>query len=164
MCEHVDGRLVALPAGIDAAALEAGDTVALTVRTAGALSAQESLEDLATEGLRAEVVGVEAVAEAAKIEAEKNLTKAQEISLNFHVKCEQFVHFAEGSFFNFNGTTFVPNTNCTNFAVGGGRVNNLSNSSSPSSTNPFSIPYQMATASSSLTANDLVIVDGGGND
>lgn len=68
------------------------------------------------------------------------------------------------SFFNFNGTTFVPNTNCTNFAVGGGRVNNLSNSSSPSSTNPFSIPYQMATASSSLTANDLVIVDGGGND
>ena len=32
------------------------------------------------------------------------LTKAQEISLNFHCKCEQFVHFANGSFFNFNGT------------------------------------------------------------
>ena len=31
-------------------------------------------------------------------------TQAQEISLNFHCKCEQFVHFATGSFFNFNGT------------------------------------------------------------
>jgi hypothetical protein len=30
--------------------------------------------------------------------------QAQEISLNFHCKCEQFVHFASGSFFNFNGT------------------------------------------------------------
>ena len=30
--------------------------------------------------------------------------QAQEISLNFHCKCEQFVHFATGSFFNFNGT------------------------------------------------------------
>ena len=38
---------------------------------------------------------------------ESYLTKAQEISLNFHVKCEQFVHFAEGSFFNFNGTAGV---------------------------------------------------------
>ena len=35
---------------------------------------------------------------------ESYLTKAQEISLNFHCKCEQFVHFASGSFFNFNGT------------------------------------------------------------
>ena len=35
---------------------------------------------------------------------ESYLTKAQEISLNFHCKCEQFVHFANGSFFNFNGT------------------------------------------------------------
>ena len=32
------------------------------------------------------------------------LLQAQEISLNFHCKCEQFVHFAGGSFFNFNGT------------------------------------------------------------
>ena len=30
--------------------------------------------------------------------------QAQQISLNFHCKCEQFVHFATGSFFNFNGT------------------------------------------------------------
>lgn len=35
---------------------------------------------------------------------ESYLTKAQEISLNYHMKCEQWVHFAAGSFFNFNGT------------------------------------------------------------
>ena len=32
------------------------------------------------------------------------LLQAQEISLNFHCKCEQYVQFASGSFFNFNGT------------------------------------------------------------
>ena len=30
--------------------------------------------------------------------------QAQQISLNYHCKCEQFVHFASGGFFNFNGT------------------------------------------------------------
>eukprot|EP00210_Caulerpa_lentillifera_P004084 g3897.t1 len=38
---------------------------------------------------------------------ESYLTKAQEISLNYHMKCEQWVHFASGSFFNFNGTAGV---------------------------------------------------------
>lgn len=38
---------------------------------------------------------------------ESYLTKAQEISLNFHCRCEQFVHFASGGFFNFNGTAGV---------------------------------------------------------
>lgn len=68
------------------------------------------------------------------------------------------------SFFNFNGTTFVPNTSCTSFAVAGGRVNNLTNTSAPSNTVPWSIPFQMATGSATLTANDVVIIDGGGND
>jgi len=68
------------------------------------------------------------------------------------------------SFFRFNGTTFVPNTTCTSYAVGGGRVNNLSNASAPSNAVPFSITYQMAVGSASLSANDLVIIDGGGND
>ncbi len=68
------------------------------------------------------------------------------------------------SFFNFNGTTFVPNTSCTNYAVAGGRVNNLTNTATPSNAVPFSIPYQMAAGSASLTASDLVIVDGGAND
>ncbi len=67
-------------------------------------------------------------------------------------------------FFNFNGTTFVPNASCTSFAVGGGRVNNLSNASAPSNAIPFSITYQMAVGSATLATTDLVIVDGGGND
>lgn len=33
--------------------------------------------------------------------------QAQQISLNYHCKCEQFVHFASGGFFNFNGTAGV---------------------------------------------------------
>lgn len=66
-------------------------------------------------------------------------------------------------FFNFTGTTFVPNTSCTNFAVGGGRINNLTNTPS-SNANPWSITYQMSVGSAMLSPNDLVIVDGGGND
>jgi len=68
------------------------------------------------------------------------------------------------SFFNFNGTTFVPNTACTNYAVGGGRVNNLTNASAPGNNNPFSITYQMAVGSATLASTDVVIIDGGGND
>jgi hypothetical protein len=48
------------------------------------------------------------------------------------------------AFFNFNGTTFVPKTACSSFAVGGGRINNLTNTSAPGNDNPFSITYQMA--------------------
>eukprot|EP01025_Chloroclados_australasicus_P025040 TRINITY_DN2505_c0_g1_i1.p1 TRINITY_DN2505_c0_g1~~TRINITY_DN2505_c0_g1_i1.p1 ORF type:complete len:527 (-),score=49.87 TRINITY_DN2505_c0_g1_i1:2452-4032(-) len=35
------------------------------------------------------------------------LTRAQEINLNFHMKCEQWTHFATGAFFNFNGTAGI---------------------------------------------------------
>jgi len=49
---------------------------------------------------------------------ESYLTKAQEISLNFHVKCEQYVHFASGSFFNFNGTAGVWRRECIKSAGG----------------------------------------------
>ncbi len=69
-------------------------------------------------------------------------------------------------FFNFNGTTFVPNVACTNFAVAGARVNNLVNSTpgAASNTSPFSVTYQMAAGSATLATTDLVIIDGGGND
>jgi outer membrane lipase/esterase len=69
-------------------------------------------------------------------------------------------------FFNFNGTTFLPNTACTNFAVAGARVNNLVNSTPGAASNasPFSVTYQLATGSATLAPTDLVIVDGGGND
>ena len=33
--------------------------------------------------------------------------QAQEISLNYHMKCEQWIHFVSGSFFNFNGTAGI---------------------------------------------------------
>ncbi|KAL0039912.1 hypothetical protein WJX77_011521 [Trebouxia sp. C0004] len=38
---------------------------------------------------------------------ESYLTKAQEISLNYHCRCEQYAHFSSGTFFNFNGTAGV---------------------------------------------------------
>lgn len=38
---------------------------------------------------------------------ESYLTKAQEVSLNYHMRCEQYTHSAMGSFFNFNGTAGV---------------------------------------------------------
>ncbi len=70
------------------------------------------------------------------------------------------------SFFNFNGTTFVPNTSCSSYAVASARVNNLVNATTASAGNsvPFSITYQLATGSSTLAPTDIVIVDGGGND
>ena len=36
--------------------------------------------------------------------------QVQEISLNFHCKCEQYIQFATGSFFNFNGTAGMTST------------------------------------------------------
>lgn len=68
------------------------------------------------------------------------------------------------AFFKFNGTTFVPDTTCTNYSVGGGRVNNLTNSGAPSNAVPFSIPFQMDAAAAGLASTDVVLVDGGGND
>jgi outer membrane lipase/esterase len=67
-------------------------------------------------------------------------------------------------FFNFNGTTFVPKPTCGSYAVGGGRINNLTNASAPGNNNPFSITYQISVGSATLATTDLVIVDGGGND
>ena len=66
--------------------------------------------------------------------------------------------------YQFTGTTFVPNTTktgCTNFAVGGGRINNFTGP-----TNPFSIVQQLkdASAAGNFAAGDLLIIDGGGND
>lgn len=64
----------------------------------------------------------------------------------------------------FNGTTFVanPTAGCTNYAIGGGRINNYS-----APTSPVSIVKQLqdaGTAAGTYAATDLLIVDGGGND
>lgn len=69
-------------------------------------------------------------------------------------------------FFLFTGTTFIANpaAGCTNYSVAGGRINNLTNTATPSNAVPFSIPLQLTTSSTALSANDFVIIDGGSND
>jgi len=49
---------------------------------------------------------------------ESYLTKAQEVSLNYHMRCEQYIHSATGSFFNFNGTAGVWRRACIEGAGG----------------------------------------------
>jgi phospholipase/lecithinase/hemolysin len=68
------------------------------------------------------------------------------------------------NFYSSTGTTFAPNTTkagCTNYAVGGGRINNFS-----APTAPLSIIQQLkdAAAAGSYAPGDLLIIDGGGND
>ncbi|HJV60138.1 MAG TPA: SGNH/GDSL hydrolase family protein [Albitalea sp.] len=62
-----------------------------------------------------------------------------------------------------SATTFAPNpaAGCTDYAIGGGRINNVA---APAS--PVSIPVQLQTASAAAnySATDLLVVDGGGND
>ena len=62
------------------------------------------------------------------------------------------------------GQSFTPNptAGCTDYAVGGGRINFPT-----APTAPYSIPTQLATAATvrgSYTASDLLVIDGGGND
>jgi phospholipase/lecithinase/hemolysin len=70
------------------------------------------------------------------------------------------------NFFSFNGSTFVPNTaksGCTNYSIGGGRI---TYTGAGGAANPLNIGTQMAAyaGAGSYTANDLVLIDGGGND
>jgi outer membrane lipase/esterase len=63
------------------------------------------------------------------------------------------------------GTTFTgPNAGCTNYAMGGGRINNPASNGGAAA--PYSIPLQIqvAGAGGNFGANDLVLIDGGGND
>lgn len=67
---------------------------------------------------------------------------------------------------NNNITGFAPNATpgCTNFAVGGGVINPTG--SGLSAADPRGLPVQMATATlaGNFGANDLLLLDGGGND
>ena len=67
--------------------------------------------------------------------------------------------------YKFTGTTFAPNskTGCTNYAIGGGRINNPS--SAGGAVAPLSILRQLQDAGTAGWAKgDLVAIDGGGND
>ncbi|MES2608785.1 MAG: SGNH/GDSL hydrolase family protein [Pseudomonadota bacterium] len=60
----------------------------------------------------------------------------------------------------FNGTAFSVNAACSNYAVGGGRINNFT-----APTSPVSITQQLKDlGNGGYSASDLVLVDGGGND
>jgi phospholipase/lecithinase/hemolysin len=58
-----------------------------------------------------------------------------------------------------NLVAFQEAANCTNYAVGGGRVNLLGMAATPKS-----VLVQIQMAAASIGANDLVLVDGGAND
>lgn len=77
------------------------------------------------------------------------------------------------NFYAFNGTTFVQNTaktGCTNFAIGGGRINGagarngLGLEGGAADPRIVGVQLQTAVAAANHTANDLLLVDGGGND
>ncbi len=92
------------------------------------------------------------------VQAASNPIYVERVAANYgQTLCNYFAATGE--------TTFVPNTTktgCTNYAIGGSRIT----STSVASTNPLNIGTQMSTfaATGSFTANDLVIIDGGGND
>lgn len=68
-------------------------------------------------------------------------------------------------FFLFNGTTFVPNpkAGCTNYAIGGGVINNAG--SGLVAADPRGVGVQLAAAAAAGYADgDLLLIDGGGND
>ena len=77
------------------------------------------------------------------------------------------------SFFAFDGTTFVANTaktGCTNFAIGGGRINGatardgLGLEGGAADPRNVGVQLQTAVAAGNHSANDLLLIDGGGND
>ena len=67
--------------------------------------------------------------------------------------------------YKFNGQTFTPNPQpgCTNYAIGGARINNPASAGGAAA--PLSIVKQLQDAGAAgWSAKDLVLVDGGGND
>ena len=67
--------------------------------------------------------------------------------------------------YKFNGTAFAPNpkAGCTNYAIGGGRINNPLDSGGALA--PLSIKKQLQDgAAAGWAKGDLLLIDGGGND
>jgi len=65
-------------------------------------------------------------------------------------------------YFTFTGATFAAGSGCTNYAIGGGRINNASNPA-----DPRSILLQLQAAAQvhgTYTASDVLLITGGGND
>ncbi len=70
------------------------------------------------------------------------------------------------NFYTFTGTTFAANSTagCTNYAIGGGRVR--VKDAEGGNANPLTVGTQMGmrALAGNYTANDLILIDGGGND
>ena len=70
------------------------------------------------------------------------------------------------NFFVFTGATFVanPTAGCTNYAVGGGVINGPGSGLTPSDPRNLNVQFAAAVAAGNYGANDLLVIDGGGND
>ena len=73
---------------------------------------------------------------------------------------------AQCNFFQFSNATFVPNSTagCTNYAIGGGRI--VVKAADGGTANPQTVGTQLRTRAlaGNYSANDLLLIDGGGND
>ncbi|MES2582860.1 MAG: SGNH/GDSL hydrolase family protein [Pseudomonadota bacterium] len=67
--------------------------------------------------------------------------------------------------FNFAVTGYVSNLTCTNYAVGGGRINTRGDTKAVvDTTTPLSILNQISAGATLLASSDIVVIDGGAND
>ena len=138
---------LALAAMLAACGGDGGADVEPGVRITALKVMGDSLADVGTFGLRFTVQGSE------------SLTYPERIGLAYGV--------GRGcNFFVFTGTTFAPNTaaGCSNFAVGGGVINGTASGLTAADPRIISVQLATATAAGNFGANDLLLIDGGGND
>ncbi len=117
----------------------------------------DSLADVGTFGLKFTVQG----------------TATEAVSVFPEIVARSYGLAQHCNFYAFDGVTFTANTaktGCTNFAIGGGRINGAGARGGlgleGGAADPRIVGVQLATAvaAGNHTANDLLLIDGGGND
>jgi phospholipase/lecithinase/hemolysin len=70
------------------------------------------------------------------------------------------------SFFTFTGTSFAPSATagCLNYAIGGGVINGAASGLNPADPRIINVQLAAATAAGNFGPDELLLVDGGGND
>jgi phospholipase/lecithinase/hemolysin len=119
-------------------------TIAPRVRVFG-----DSLSDSGTFGLKFTVQGSAA-------------TGPSSSSIWVDVVAAQYQKKLLCPYFRITGSTVTTVSGCTNYAIGGGRINNFTDPSAP-----LSVLVQLQTAAQihgNYTASDILLIDGGGND
>lgn len=142
----VRAALAALGAAALLAACGGGDsTPAVNITSVKVMG--DSLADVGTFGLKFTVQGAESLVYPERVAA----------LYGFSGQC---------NFFAFTGTTFAPNAKagCTNYAIGGGVINPASSSLVAGDPRAIGVQLQAAVAAGNHGANDLLVIDGGGND